>query len=253
MSEQIDRLARLSGEGQERAPKYSLPLLKFNGNTGDFCTCDLETKEETPLKKPIQITILKRRKALSAFTTNHSYFTNEYNSTTQKVCLYKNLDGTVTHEDTDIPANLRTKYPGLKTKEIVYCLYDGVVYKLDIKGASLSAFWDFTKKLSEEDKHSFQIVIEINSEKVVEKGKIPYCKMTFTNAGESDLDAVEEHLPKVAEETGKVDAYFAKKVAGEFQASLKKDESIAADAKAEREFNAMGVDYPNEETGEITF
>lgn len=249
MSEQLDRLAKMSGEGQERAPKYVLPLLKFNGNTGEFSTYDTESKEEKAIDKPIQITILKRRKALSAFTTNNSFFTNEYSSTVQKVCLYKNIDGTITHEATDIPATLRTKYPGLKTKEVIYCLYEGEVYKLDIKGASLRDFWDFTNKLSEDDKHSFQIVIEIDSVSVKEKGKIPYFKMTFTNAGDSDLDAVEENLAKVAEELGKVDYYFTKKIAGEFRASLNKE----ADEKAEKEFNAMGVDYPKEDTSEIAF
>lgn len=238
MENQIDRLAKIAGEGQERAPKYILPLLKFNGNTGEFSTYNIESKSDTSIKKPIQITILKRRKALSSWTSDLNFFTNEYNSTTQKVCLYKNIDGTITHETTDIPANLRVKFPALKTKEVIYCLFEGVIHKLDIKGASLKDFWDFSKKLNENDKHSFQVIIEIDSVKVAEKGKIPYFKMTFTNAGDSNLDEVEENLAKVAENTGKVDEFFAKKIALEFQASIPSSKPTVKSA-ADIEYDAM--------------
>jgi hypothetical protein len=214
---QIERLAGLSSDGQERAPKYNPTVLKFNGNTGAFSTYNIETKEETPITDPVEITVLKRRKALSAWTSNDSHFTNEYNNTNQKVSLYKNLEGTVTHEATDTPGELRAKYPTLKTKEVVYCLFNGAVHKLDIKGTSLRDWWDFSKKLNEEDKHSFQIVTGISSVAVKEKGKIPYYKMVFENKGESDLDALEEPMKEVAEGTGKVDEYFARKIAGEFR------------------------------------
>lgn len=246
MTDQINRLAGLASDGQERAPKYNPLVLKFNGNTGGFSTYNIETKEETPITDKVQLTVLRRRKGLSAWTSDENWFTNEFNNTSQKVCLYKNMGGSIVHEDTDIPANLRTKYPQLKTKEIVYVLFNGAVHKIDIKGASVREWWDFSKVLNEDGKHSFQSVIELTSEKVVEKGKIPYYKMKYAVVGESVLDDIEAPMKEVAEGVAKVDEYFSRKIAAEFQAGQAGQTTAKGSSAAPGADRVEDKEYPEE-------
>lgn len=237
MSDQIERMAKLSG-AQERAPKYVVPLLKFNGNTGEFRILDTETKEETPVEKPVSITILKKRKSLNSFSALESFFTNEYNNVNQKVNLYKNVDGTITFEACDFPPNLREKYQQLRTKEILYVLFNGLVHKLEVKGGSLGDFYDYLTALGDENTHTFQVVTELGSEKTQNEAKFSYHKITFTKSdAEVDLDAVEKHMVEVAEATSKVDEYFATKMAEAFRA----DSSAAkVPSEVDKQFEEMG-------------
>lgn len=235
MSDQVERLAKLSGEGQGRAPKYTVPLIRFNGNEGSFRTVDLDFKEETPIEKPVNVIILKKRKVLSSFSPTASYFTNEYSSPNQTVNLYKNIDGTVTFEKAGMPVDLRQEFQALRTKEVLYVLYGGAVHKLEVKGGSLGDYYDYLNLLQEEDLHSFQVVTSISSVKTENESKFKYHKMTFTKGEATDLNEITPHMEKVVAELEKVDDYFAQKNAEAFRMT-------GANVEAKAEIPTIQVD-----------
>lgn len=238
-SDQIKRMADLSGSGSGGTPpKYVVPIIRHDGNSGNFRKIGYNEhgeQEETPLDKPIKLTILKKRRTLSSFTTLESFFTNEYTTTNEAVSLFKNVNKTITFEGRDLPASLREEYQALRTHEIIYALFEGEVVKMEVKGGSLGNYYDYQKSLSDDERHSFQVVTEISSSKTKNAAGFGYYALTF-NAGEDvkDLDTVEEKMKEVDSALRKMDDYFKQR---DLSASGKRD-TIPKEPK---------VEYPEEE------
>jgi len=250
-----DRLAGKSGENNSsRPPKYECPLIRFDGNRGTFRKVfknkDGEN-EEVDIKTPVEFVILKKRRNLSSFSTNQSYFSNEHNTSTEKIMLFKVVNKTVTLEDIGFTADLRQKYQTLKTHEVVYVLYDGEVCKMEIKGGSLGGYYDYQKSLTEEELHSFEVTTVVSSEKAKSEGGFGYFKMTFDHkALETDFGVLEQKIDEVSKACLESDNYTKQKMTekagskGSSSGNLTIEESSIINAAKEREMKAK-EDFDN--------
>lgn len=216
--EQRKRLASKSGDNNSsRPPKYECPLIRFDGNKGTFRKVSKDANNEnveTEIKSPFGFVILKKRRNLSSFSTNQSYFTNEHNTNLERIMLFKVIAKTVTLEDIGCTSDLREKYQTLKTHEVVYVLFDDEVCKMEIKGGSLGGYYDYQKSLSEEELHSFEVTTVIGSEKAKSEGGFGYYKMTFTHKTlEADFDLIEQKIDEVVTACLESDNYTKQKIA----------------------------------------
>lgn len=214
--EQRKRLADKSGDSNNaRPPKYEVPLIRFDGNTGKFKKVtknkDGENVDEA-LTKPLEFVVLKKRRLLSSYSKKLSYFTNEHNNTNDKLMLFK-FDGSVSLQDTGFTDELRAKYQTLKTHEVVYILMDGEVCKMEIKGGSLGGYYDYQKALKSEEKHSFEVLTIVDSAKAESEGGFDYFKMTFDfKPLNVDFDTLETKIDEVAKACEESDNYTKQKL-----------------------------------------
>lgn len=224
MSAQNDQLARMMGMSGEqeggKAPKYNVPIIKFNGNTGEFKKIVYTdgAKEESAITGELKIVILKNRKRLEAQDAGLSSV--EFNSIKQIVTLFSNTDGKFSKEAVDTVTNLRENYPVLKTQEVLYVLHDGEICKLIVKGGSSTSFYTFKDALKEEGNHSFSVTTKVGVASA--KGKVgkKYFYMTFESAPlEVTLDEVESKMTEVAEAVKKIDDYNSGKAMSETNSS----------------------------------
>lgn len=221
-TEQRKRLADKSGANNNaRPPKYVVPLIRFDGNRGEYRIIrkDKEGQNiEEDLKTPFEFVILKKRRLLSAYAPTQSLFTNEHNSTNDRLMLFKVIShagkSNVSLETTGYTADLREKYQTLKTHEVVYVLFNGEVCKMEIKGGSLGGYYDYQKALQSEEKHSFEVTTLLKSEKVKNEQGFTFYKMTFDFRPEVsvEFDVLEEKIDEVAKACEEADAYTRSKI-----------------------------------------
>lgn len=212
MTAQNDQLARMmdmSGEQEGgKAPKYNVPIIKFNGNTGEFAKISYEDgmKSEEAITGEIKIVILKNRKRLEAQEAGLSSV--EFNSVKQIVTLFAKVDDKYSKEAIDTVTNLRENYPVLKTQEVLYVLFNGEICKLIVKGGSSTSFYTFKDTLKEEGNHSFAVTTKIGKAKAKSKMGKTYFYMTFESLPlEVSLDEVESKMTEVSEAVAKIDEY----------------------------------------------
>lgn len=198
------RLAEKQGNsGQSQFPKYLVPIINFNGNTGEYRLTPLEdgelAKEAVPLKSPVGIVILKKRSALATKLDDEpSYFSSEFTSPNDSTALFSKNGGRASFVTSAKATELRVKFPNLKTKSILYCLYEGQVHKLEVKGASLTNFFEWQDEMKKEDKHSFEVTVNLGSAKEKHTtSKKTYFVMTFKSVELENFDGMEEAMDEV--------------------------------------------------------
>lgn len=213
----LDKMIQQSGESNVRPlPKTNYPILKFNGKTSLWTKIVENEKngqrEIIKIEEPIEGIILKVRRSLEQFSKKDSLFTNEHNSWKEKIILFQSRQGKITKLDEGISEVLREKYQGLRTRQIVYFLFEGEVVKLIVKGVSLKEFFDYLREF-EANEHLFQIKTLISSEEI--QGEMgSYWTMKFKKGkkiNETELKIVAEKLDKITQEIEQRKEYFTKK------------------------------------------
>lgn len=240
-----NRMADKSGDNNApKFPKYMVPIIAFNGNTGEFrlrgVDGDKYSKEETPIDKPVELVILKKR---SAFATklgaNPELFSSEFGSPLEKIALFTNM-GRVSFEMSGTAAEIRAKYPEIKTKSILYCLYEGAVHKLEVKGASLTNLFVWQNSMREKDKHSFEVVTVVDAVKEKhETSKKTYFAMTFTDKPLTNTDGIEEAMDEVNAAIKKLEEYQASRNAAPSPVTT------VIKSATDAEFDALGAGEVN--------
>lgn len=249
--ERRKRMADAAGEGGGgKFPKYEVPAIRFNGNTGQFRRVGLDG-EETDLKTPVNIVVLKKRSSLSSFRgatktlPAESMFTSEYDSVHDEVALFQNLGGKTSFLMNAPVSAIREKHQLLKTSNILYVLFQKEVHKLEVKGGSLGAWFDYLNSLKDDGKHSFEVISSLASEKRKNESLgTTYYSITFEALDKDvDLDVIEAKQQEVAEALAKIEAY------SNSRRSASGTTFAAERAEAEEAFNGAGagVDYPDEE------
>ena len=236
------RLADKQGnDGGSKFPKYVVPIINFNGNTGEYRRTPVVdgelAKEAEPLKSPVEIVVLKKRSAFaSKLDADPSYFSSEFGSPNDSVALFQNMSGRVSFVEASTATALRTKYPAIKTKSVLYCLYDNTVHKLEVKGGSMSNFFEWQDEMKKEDKHSFEVTVKLGSDKKKhETSKKTYYVMTFKSTELADTEGLEEAMDEVNEALKKQDAY-------------QKERNAIAASSAAAVAHFDGVDKPVDES-----
>lgn len=239
----LDELANLSGETTVKQVKYIVPVLKFNGNTGEFAILvpDSEGKyAPEPKGRTAEGVVLKIRRTFTAFEKipggSIRFFTNEHNSYKDNLTLFERSkdDRKPRMIEEGSIKKIRADYPNLRLRQNLYFLYNDGVVKLGVRGKSLSSLFDYYKEFGPKE-HLFQFVTKITSHKEESEGGIDYFVMDFKRGPESDLPVVADKIKEVSENLAIQDkAYQEMPVMEEAKEEIQKEEiPVLEEEKAE--------------------
>lgn len=234
--EKLDELTGVAGEKQSKGPRLDLPTVRFDGKTGE-ARMVAPDGSIAPIALPAEFVILKKRNVLKAFT-DCSYFTSEYEYTSSIISLFKMENGRVKHVMSATPPQLRAEYPFLKAQQVGYALYDGQQVKMEIKGKTFSSFIEYSKVLSDEKLHSYQVVTIVNGTGVGKKGTVSFKFMEFSHRDltDAEFEQVKANLDDITKKLYNIDNFYAQK-------RLEKSEAVQTAAPAD----VPGIEFPEDE------
>ena len=250
-----------TGEDQYRRTKFNVDEITFNGNKGIFYKRDAEAKKDEKTGKypktaitkegePLEVVFLKIRRVLNYYNPKGGMRTNEHNSKADKVVLY-----TPNGKEYGTAAEIRTKYPQLRTQQAVYCYLPATqeVARVVIKGSSLGSeykhpegvrkFYDYFDAFkSDESTKEFLTILK----PVTEPGpQGDYHAITFVKGDKLTPEVQEVVNAHVDAVDGKIKAVDAK-----LQAGFGKD-TPSAPVETEDEDGEEKESYPTAETEDI--
>lgn len=253
-------LEEMSGE-TKTAPKLELNQLQFNGNENKFYLIDRKgglkeiDGEQQYAKKElgasVTVIFLKQRRKLQQFRKGEKNLsTNEHNTKGDMLTLFG--DSNVVKGSND---ELRERYPGLKTTQVIYCLLhmeDGTweLVRLNIKGSALGSenkdkdvmtYYDYISSFKADgaNEHFYEYMTDLFG--VKEKSDLgTYFAMTFSRGESISLD--QEMMTKVS--MAMSTAYNFCQISDQYYAT-KKPEEIKQDAVGVRDLDT--IEYPDEE------
>lgn len=205
--------------------------------------------DEEDIGDPINVTFLKIRRKLVERGDKGQIVrsTTEHNRYDSVVTLF-NDDGT---KETGVAKDLREKYEGLRTVQIVYALYKGETVRVMIKGSSLGSkakdtskepsFYDYIKTF-EAGEHIFQFETILGT--MLEKGQQTYYTMTFKKGKKlsaKDEAAAIEAMKEIHTACVAYDANTKKNVVADDD-----EDAPKAPANADEEFEKFGEDTADE-------
>jgi hypothetical protein len=250
--EDIQDVSALTGEAQvSGSPVLRLNQVRLNGQTGEFFLVDLlgEKDENGKFKKKnlghsIEVVLMIHRRKLFQFRKDQRNIeSNEYIGKNDNITLYGvNERGTADQ--------LRIKYQGLRTQQIVYALSPkGEVVRLVAKGGSLmsddkekNGYYNYINSFDREGKneHSYQFKTVLTSYSKQNDMGTFWC-MDFQRGEALDTDALKTVTKTILDLIGKL-------------AKIENYEKANSPEKIEKEIEASGepeiiekMEYPEED------
>lgn len=232
----LDKLAEMSGEASVRRFRYQVPVLKFNGSTGKFSllTQDDSGKwKATPVKKEgIEVVVLKVRRVLASYEklpdgTGLRTFTNEHNSWKDTLTVFEMRKGDTKPRmmDSGSSQDIRNKFPELRLRQSIYCLYKNDVVKLLVRGKSLSALFDYYKEF-EAKEHIFQFVSQLDIHSETNEGGLEYYVMDWKKGPKSDINVVAKNIQEVKTALDLQDKQYAEMSDGKPEEEVKVEKDV---------------------------
>lgn len=220
----IKELADWSGEATVRKFKFSVPILKFNGNTGKF---NLLVPDESgnwvpeQLPENIEITVLKVRRVLSSYEklsdgTGLRFFTNEHNSWKDPLTVFEMGKGDSKPRMVDAGGiqQIRKNFPNLRLRQNVYCLLGEQIVKMSVRGKSLSALFNYYQTFNSSE-HIFQYVTNLTSHSETNEGGLTYYVLDWEKGSNTDLNLVAEKIKEVKDSLDLQDHQYAESAISE--------------------------------------
>jgi hypothetical protein len=232
-------LSQYSGETYyQRPPRMPLNEISLNGNKGIYRIKNVvkgytevdgkKTYEETELGESIKVVFLRVRRRLAQFKKGEpTLATSEHNSKADEVALF---GGAAVEKG--LASAMRDKYPGLRTQQVVYALYNNELVRLIVKGASLGSetkaedvmtFYDYISSFKKDaegkkvDEHFYQY--ETNLSAVKETSPLGgYYAIKFEKGkklDDAEMENVAVEMKKIHEFIVSVDGFYGKKKEGE--------------------------------------
>lgn len=267
-----DKYAEMSGEGTYRTPRsLELNEILINGDGGVERQADgtfkekggylrkrikigakKDTKpEEINLGKSVQVVFLKIRRRLIERGEKGTIIcsTGEHNSPDSLTQLYVSLSK---ERYTGVASELRSRFPGVRTIQVVYALLLGVnepeLVRVIVRGAALGSeakaegvqtFYQYISSFPKGE-HMYEYVTVLSP--IAEKGQQDYFTIKF-DRGERLDDVTQKFayakLEEVFENCKAQDQALAEKVAALPQATVKSETTVAS--------SGPGIDYPKDE------
>lgn len=207
----MEDLTQYSGEEfYRKPPRLDLPELILNGNEGSF---KLVTKVKDKwvkddIGKEVTGVMLRIRRRLGSF--KDKIMTSEHNHPNDIVTLFG------AGNEKGIAKELREKYQGLKTQQVVYFLLDEKVVKLIVRGASLGSenkpkdsvsFYEYLQSFSK-DEHIWEYETKLVPK--IEQGKLgKYYAISFERGKKlDDLAIVGEEMKEISDILKAQDEYY---------------------------------------------
>ncbi len=155
-NDELQQMRDFTGESNmERRP--NVPFIKFSGKTGDFSKQTSEVGADgksvyAPLGKALEAVIIKMRKSISTkMDAVESYYSYEFDTYDDLVTVYDRATGQ--EWGTGTYRELKNKNTSLQLNEVVYLYHpeDKKVYRMLVKGASLSPLWEYVRGIPKDD------------------------------------------------------------------------------------------------------
>jgi hypothetical protein len=193
-----DELKTLSGETNAFTPRHNFPQIKIDlvkkifirtskDSIGDTVADDVGATFSAP--------IIRIRRRLTGWDGDTSYYSYEFDNAKDHVKLF--CDGVVLSEGTakEIKSDMASKGKDfIKEQNVLYVLLDGTVYKMYVKGSSLSNLFEFLQNKGNDALASFETEFSFSEQK---KGSVVWQKMDFKKGGPSDVKTVIEKLKEL--------------------------------------------------------
>jgi len=203
-----EQLAEWSGENTVRRFKFSVPILKFNGNTGKFSLLVPDDSgnwvSEDIGKSAIKLVVLKVRRVLSSYEklpdgSGLRVFTNEHNNYQDSLTVFEMKKGDAKPRmlDSGQTKEIREHFPKLRLRQNLYCLYDGKVVKLTARGKSLSSLFDYYAEFKGEDEHIYQFDTKVSCHDETNEGGLTYYVIDWERGKEVDLGLIGAKIKEV--------------------------------------------------------
>ena len=214
-----DDLAEWSGENTVRRFKFKVPNLKFNGNTGKFTMLTPDESGELlseDITKDVSIVILKVRRVLSSYEKQADgsglrSFTNEHNNWQDKLTVFEMGKGDTKPRMLDIGLgkDIREKFPKLRLRQNLYCLYNDQIVKLTARGKSLSSLFNYYAEFQGSDEHVYQFNTNLSSHEETNEGGLTYHVLDWERGKAVDLAKIGPKIKEVKENIDRLDKQFS--------------------------------------------
>jgi hypothetical protein len=209
-----ESLRKHSGGGQTARTKYTVPTLKFNGNTGiitRFPAGNFKDGEEQP--KEIILVGLRRRRIYSSYEKSSNgairRFTNEHNNYADHITIFEAVGSQKTKAlKSGVIEELRNEFPKLRINDNLYLLYMDEVHKMNVRGKSRQALVDYVKDLAKDGKELFEVETKVGVMQGQGQGGNVFYHLTFESGNDSDLDKIGPHMEKMGETLDTIDSEY---------------------------------------------
>ncbi len=246
----LNELSELSGEKGLRRTKYSVPILKFNGNTGKFTllTPNTQGSFEAKALRSLKISgvILKLRRSFTAFSKTQageriSYFSNEHNSWRDRLVLFERRENAPKPKliDEGSREEIKGRWAELKLRQYLYMLHDGEIVKFGVQGGNLGPFFEYLKSFKE-GTHVFQFETEVSFHQEENDAGMTFYRLDFKRGKQSDLVVVSEKIKEVTKALNAQDKAF------EEQGKLIQEDVKDVTPSFTNEDKADGIEAPTE-------
>jgi len=274
-----DNINNMTGV-QNKRPEYRLNEISFNGQTGKFikrCVLEEKIKDEKgkeiykteELGSELEVIMLKHRRKLSQFKKGEAGLNTIEHNHKDDITILFGIDKAGIK---GIASELREKYPGLKTNQIIYCFIPSLkeIVRLVVKGSSLGSeskpegvlsYYDYLNTFKD-DQHSWQYKTLLKQS--AESSSLgAYYAIQFIKGDKLTDEQIEKTAKMIEEVHNKIltiDQYYASKMPNrsESQVTTEKERVIqyGEDAKkwekdhegqGNNQNQVEGVDYPEEE------
>lgn len=203
----IQELAEMSGAASFKSFRYVVPIIRFNGSTNKFVIVKQTDNGYFEEAGPIEVvgTILKIRRSYGYFKkapgnppTLVSIFTNEHDKSTEDLFLYSKTkgEGKAVLLSEGKAKDLRTSYPELRMRLSLYMLVGETVMKMNIKGKSLSNFFNYLDSFKANE-HVFEYSTRISSYQENVNSPLSYYVLKFAKEDKCDLTLVSAKIKEV--------------------------------------------------------
>ena len=214
-----EELAEWSGETTVRRFKYQVPILKFNGKKGSFSLLVPDEAgnwiPEDIAKGEIEIVVLKVRRVLSSYEklsdgSGIRNFTNEHNNWQDPLTVFEMKKGDAKPRmlDAGQTKDIREKFPNLKLRQNLYCLYNDQIVKLTARGKSLSALFDYYAEF-QGDEHIYQFNTKLTCHQEGDADTLEYFVIDYERGKEVDLPTIAAKIKEVKTKIDLQDKQFA--------------------------------------------
>jgi len=213
MSYSKDQLKKISG-GEKMRTTYKVPTIKFNGNSGVLTKYPVgDFKNGTDITD-VELVIMRPRRTFTSFEKtpegNVRLFTNEHNTWKDHVTVFEAKTGKrIKAVGSGSIEQLRNEFPSLRINSNLYCLYDGEVHKLTVKGKSRQSLVDKQKELAKDGVEFFEKKVKLVPTQETGTGGNVYYFLNYEVTGESNLDEVGPHMEEIAKVMDKIDQEYA--------------------------------------------
>jgi len=214
MSYDKESLKKISGGSQVRTT-YKVPTIKFNGNTGLFTLFPVGDFKNGSEITDVELVIMRPRRTFTSYekiskTESLRMFTNEHNTWKDHVTVFEAKTGQkIKAVGNGTIELLRNEFPTLRINSNLYCLYNGEVHKLSVKGKSRQSLVDTQKELAKDGTEFFEKKVKLVPTQESGTGGNVYFYIKYEVVGDSDLEVVGPHMEDIAKVMDKIDEEYA--------------------------------------------